>query len=92
MKRVHDDIPSHCTPLVCSMESRTANNAPGCQHSLVLLSNGDLLSFGFGQYGQLEHGDWDHRYTPTGIPTLSGAVAVAAGQHHSLVLRRSWGG
>jgi alpha-tubulin suppressor-like RCC1 family protein len=61
----------------------------GGLHSLVLLSNGQVLSFGAGGFGRLGHGDEQDLSVPTAIPGLSTATAVAAGYYHSLVLLRN---
>lgn len=52
-------------------------------HSMVLLENRDVYSFGTGRTG---HGDTDGRLIPTKIETLSNAKQVAAGTWHSLIL------
>eukprot|EP00966_Prymnesium_polylepis_P321834 7378125-Prymnesium_polylepis.1 len=60
----------------------------GHGHSLVLGVNGLAYSFGDGNYGSLGHGNQDNELTPVVIKGLWGvrAVAVAAGEGHSLVL------
>ncbi len=62
--------------------------AAGKQHSLVLLENGDVYSFGYNVSGQLGHGNTDRNSTPTKIEALSGeeVIAISAGAAHSLVL------
>ncbi len=60
--------------------------AAGDDHSIVLLDNGAVYSFGANWCGQLGHGDTSSRSTPTKITSLSDVVAIAAGGHHSLVV------
>jgi alpha-tubulin suppressor-like RCC1 family protein len=68
---------------------RVLEISAGGSHSFVLLSNGQVLSFGDGRVGQLGHGGAEDLSVPTAIPRLSTATAVAAGEAHSLVLLRS---
>jgi len=58
----------------------------GDNHSIILLENGAVYSFGANAFGQLGHGDTTNRSTPTKITSLSDVVAIAAGGHHSLVV------
>ena len=67
-----------------SLSSRRAISTKG--HSMVLLEDGDVYSFGDGTFGSLGHGDNEDRLLPTKIETLSGVKAISAGRKHSLVL------
>ncbi len=58
----------------------------GFDHSMVLLENGDVYSFGNGEYGQLGHGDNVNRLLPTKIELLSEVKAISTGNFYSLVL------
>jgi len=60
----------------------------GMGHSLAVLENGDVYSFGLGSVGRLGHGDTTNKATPTRIEALHGnnGLAIAAGHNHSLVL------
>ncbi|PKM66489.1 MAG: hypothetical protein CVU95_10935 [Firmicutes bacterium HGW-Firmicutes-2] len=60
--------------------------AAGTGHSLVLLENGDLYSFGQGDSGQLGHGNTEHMAYPSKVEALSGVKLIAAGTRHSLVV------
>ena len=66
--------------------------AAGGTHSLVLTRDGAVLSFGNGRHGQLGHGSRECHFEPKMVGSLRGvrtpvyAVAVAAGETHSLVL------
>ncbi len=57
-------------------------------HSLALLESGELYSFGRGDWGQLGHGDNEHKYTPTRVEAFQGSnvLSLAAGGSHSLVV------
>jgi len=62
--------------------------ACGYQHSMILMSDGTVLAFGYNAYGQLGVGDAVNRLTPsqigwTGFPT----IGIAAGGFHSLLMR-----
>jgi len=61
--------------------------ATGDIHSLVLLENGDLYTFGGNSYGQLGHGDTEDRSFPTRVDALSGVAAIVDSTYgaHSLV-------
>lgn len=58
----------------------------GATHSLVLKSNGTVMSFGENEFGQLGLGDTSDRYSPTAVPGLTNIRAIAAGWSHSLAL------
>src|SRR5262249_28960589 len=62
--------------------------AAGCWHSLVLLRNGRVLSFGVGRSGQLGHGNTQDEERPVEIAGIEEAAAMSAGAFHSLVLLR----
>ncbi|CDQ99088.1 unnamed protein product [Oncorhynchus mykiss] len=54
---------------------------------VVLLENGDVYTFGYGQHGQLGHGDVNSRGSPTLVQALPGpSVQVTAGSNHTAVL------
>jgi alpha-tubulin suppressor-like RCC1 family protein len=64
--------------------------AAGFNHSLVLLSDGTVMSFGQNTRGQLGYAtpsDADQT-TPTAVPGLADIVQLAAGSTHSLALTR----
>ncbi|XP_029559556.1 E3 ubiquitin-protein ligase MYCBP2 isoform X1 [Salmo trutta] len=59
----------------------------GLHHSVVLLENGVVYTFGYGQHGQLGHGDVNSRGSPTLVQALPGpSVQVTAGSNHTAVL------
>uniref|UniRef100_A0A8C4T2S5 E3 ubiquitin-protein ligase MYCBP2 n=1 Tax=Erpetoichthys calabaricus TaxID=27687 RepID=A0A8C4T2S5_ERPCA len=59
----------------------------GFHHSVVLMENGDVYTFGYGQHGQLGHGDVNSRGSPTLVQSLPGpSIHVTAGSNHTAVL------
>jgi alpha-tubulin suppressor-like RCC1 family protein len=63
--------------------------ANGISHQLVLATDGRMLGWGMGLYGQLGHGGW----TDSAVPVLANelplgrkAVAIASGAYHNLAL------
>ena len=78
-----------CLPTRVPMAGvRFASVAAHSFHTLALTACGSVYSFGHGQCGQLGHGDLATLSRPRRIEALSSvrAVAVSAGQQHSLVL------
>ena len=63
----------------------------GETYSMVLSECGDVYSFGYGEYGQLGHGDAENQLVPRVVSALEGVrcVSVSAGGHHPLVLSES---
>ncbi|WP_236514770.1 Ig-like domain-containing protein [Sandaracinus amylolyticus] len=81
--------PCRRTPTVVPGISGAVAVAAGFNHSLVLLGDGTVLSFGQNTRGALGYatpGDAD-QLTPAPIPGLSDVVQVAAGSTHSLAVR-----
>ena len=60
--------------------------AAGGRHSLALLANGTVYSWGNNEFGQLGNGSTATGNVPAVIPGLSGVKAIAAGSNHSLAL------
>jgi alpha-tubulin suppressor-like RCC1 family protein len=58
--------------------------AGGSSHSLILLSDGTLLSCGFNNSGQLGDGTTTNQLLPVQIKTA--VQNISAGQYHSLIL------
>ncbi|KAG8452232.1 hypothetical protein GDO86_004144 [Hymenochirus boettgeri] len=68
-------------------EMRAVQVSCGFHHSVILMENGDVYSFGYGQHGQLGHGDVSCRGCPTLIQALPGSsTQVTAGSNHTAVL------
>eukprot|EP00698_Gefionella_okellyi_P005691 TRINITY_DN15158_c0_g1_i1.p1 TRINITY_DN15158_c0_g1~~TRINITY_DN15158_c0_g1_i1.p1 ORF type:complete len:374 (+),score=45.87 TRINITY_DN15158_c0_g1_i1:36-1157(+) len=62
--------------------------ACGGQHTVALSSNGQVWSWGLGEYGQLGHGGTASKYIPTRISALDSrqVVQLACGWAHSVAL------
>lgn len=84
------DVPQHVTaPLKISFPGSARDVAANMHHSLVVLQNGDVYSFGHsgdGKLGLLEPPGRTTFNTPQKIDSLGSAKAVATGVTHSLVL------
>lgn len=69
----------------------------GGYHSLALLQDGTVLSWGANSFGQLGDGSGSSRSLPKPIAGLTGVKAIAAGGTHSAALKSdgtlwTWGG
>ncbi|XP_013400127.1 E3 ubiquitin-protein ligase MYCBP2 [Lingula anatina] len=60
--------------------------ACGLHHSVALLENGDVYTWGSNNYGQLGQGDTIIRGVPTRVKLPTTIVQVAAGSHHTVAL------
>ncbi|KAM9674291.1 E3 ubiquitin-protein ligase MYCBP2 isoform 11-T12 [Dama dama] len=68
-------------------ELRAVQVSCGFHHSVVLMENGDVYTFGYGQHGQLGHGDVNSRGCPTLVQALPGpSTQVTAGSNHTAAL------
>ncbi|XP_071405894.1 E3 ubiquitin-protein ligase MYCBP2 isoform X14 [Pithys albifrons albifrons] len=68
-------------------ELRAVQVSCGFHHSVVLMENGDVYTFGYGQHGQLGHGDVNSRGCPTLVQALPGpSTQVTAGSNHTVIL------
>ena len=85
------------TPVRVDGLSNAVAAAAGSSHLVVLLQDGTVWAWGDNSQGQLGNGTFDAgQATPTQVQGLSGVVAVAAGDSHSLALKRdgtvwAWG-
>jgi alpha-tubulin suppressor-like RCC1 family protein len=61
--------------------------AAGGSHSLALLADGTVVSWGYNNYGQLGNDTVVSSSLPVPVAGLSGVVAIAAGLDHSLALK-----
>lgn len=62
--------------------------ASGCEHTVILTSNGDLFTFGCGLRGQLGHGDVRSHEKPVLVEALAGIkiIDVDAGGFHTVAI------
>jgi alpha-tubulin suppressor-like RCC1 family protein/streptogramin lyase len=86
-------------PVQLNTISSIAAIAAGHNHSLALKNDGTVWAWGSNYYGQLGNGT-DGQFTDSKVPTqvnfLTGIIAIAAGNSHSLALSNdgtvwSWG-
>jgi alpha-tubulin suppressor-like RCC1 family protein len=88
---------SQSSPVQMLNISGAAGVAAGGYHSLILLSDGTARSTGGNWVGQLGNGfDYNQKNSPGTVTAVSNAVALAAGEAHSLALIndgtiRCWG-
>lgn len=83
-------------PRLLSALSAATAIAAGDNHSVALLSDGKVVTWGDGDCGQLGHGDWLGQPFPVAILGLDQVRAIAAGQSHTVVLKQdgtvwAWG-
>lgn len=58
----------------------------GHVHSMTLMSNGDIYSWGQNTYGQLGHGNFTQSSVPAKVTTVADAKAIGAGYFHSFAI------
>ncbi len=68
----------------------------GAYHSLALLSNGTIKSWGLNTNGQLGNGNTTQQNLPVNVTGISNAIAISVGASHSLALLsdgtiKAWG-
>jgi alpha-tubulin suppressor-like RCC1 family protein len=78
--------PSRPTPRRIDGLTDIRSLAAGGGHSVAILNDGSVLTWGDNDRGQLGDGTTDHRPTPTKIDGISGAVAATCAYHHTVVL------
>ena len=84
------------TPVVVKNLSGVAGIATGDEHSLALLGNGTVKSWGDNVFGQLGNATNDSSSTPKVVIGLSNVRSISGGHEHSLAIlesgeARSWG-
>jgi alpha-tubulin suppressor-like RCC1 family protein len=92
------DGPHQAKPTQVQGLPRAVDVAAGSYHSLVVGQDGRVWAWGDNFWGQLGDGTTfgERRDTPALVPGLENVVAVAAGENHSLALKRdgtvwAWG-
>jgi len=71
---------------VSGITQRVVEIAAGGSHSLALLADGTVVSWGYNYYGQLGNNSTVDSSLPVQVVGLSGIKAIAAGLDHSLAL------
>ncbi len=79
-------ITNRSTPSVVTGLSDVVSIGTGRDHSLAILSDGTVRSWGQNDFGQLGDGSTTNRTTPVTVGGLSGAVAVHGGREYSIAL------
>jgi len=93
----HPDRPySHPRPVPVDLPGPAVALSAGGEHSLVLLADGSVVSFGANRQGQLGDGSTVPSEIAVRVEGLHSVIAVAAGYDHSLALLAdgslaSWG-
>jgi alpha-tubulin suppressor-like RCC1 family protein len=90
-------LDSSDAPVQVAGLSGATSIAAGQLHSLALKGDGTVWAWGDNYFGQLGNGgESAYSSTPVQVSGLSGVVAIAAGRHHSMAIRRdgtvwAWG-
>jgi alpha-tubulin suppressor-like RCC1 family protein len=90
---------NRATPVQVQGLSDVVAVAAAIGHSLALKSDGTVWAWGDTAYGELGNGEWNNNgfeSTPVQVTSLTGMLAIAAGDFHSMSLRSdgailSWG-
>jgi centromeric protein E len=96
----HDNNESCCvpTPVSSLSQHRVLQVACGWQHTLALTHTGRVLAWGYGDDGQLGHGDANDYLSPREVQAIShlAVSCIACGHSHSAALSEGtlymWGG
>ncbi|MBW7473876.1 fibronectin type III domain-containing protein [Paenibacillus oenotherae] len=88
-------LPRYSPILVPSLTS-VVSIAAGNQHSIAVISDGTVWTWGRNNYGQLGDGTEVNRYEPVQLSGLSSVISVVAGGNYSLAIKRdgtvwAWG-
>jgi alpha-tubulin suppressor-like RCC1 family protein len=79
-------FPCRTTPGQVTGLTGVTDIAAGGGHSLALLGDGTVLSWGYDDRGQLGVGGGTDRDVPTPVPGLTGIRSIAGGYHHTLAV------
>ena len=55
-------------------------------HSLLVTSNGRLMTWGWNEHGQLGYGDIHSRYSPVQVPGIHRLIDISSGYKHTVTL------
>ena len=61
----------------------------GKEHSVLLLENGKIMTWGYNNYGQIGNGTKLKQYVPYLVEGVSDIVEIAAGEHHTVALDKN---
>jgi alpha-tubulin suppressor-like RCC1 family protein len=78
--------PFRATPQVVNGLSGVTLISAGLGHNLAALSNGEVMAWGGGGYGELGDGAFASSNVPVSVNGLSGVSDISAGGYHSLAL------
>jgi len=86
----HGDDNSQNVPVIVEAlrGKRVARCSAGMHHTMAMLDNGDVYTWGSGEYGRLGHDDEQMQTTPLLVELLvgKGTKEISAGGFHSLAL------
>jgi alpha-tubulin suppressor-like RCC1 family protein len=92
----HGDENMQTVPVVVEAlrGKRVTRVSAGMHHTMVMLDNGDVFSWGSGEYGRLGHDDEQMQTTPVFVEALQGKGVkdISAGGFHSMALASGDGG
>jgi alpha-tubulin suppressor-like RCC1 family protein len=77
---------TNSTPVTVSGLFRVVAIAAGAGHSVALLGDGTVKTWGYNWKGQLGNGTTVNSITPVTVSGLSGATAITAGDNHTVAL------
>ncbi|HTZ88174.1 MAG TPA: IPT/TIG domain-containing protein [Solirubrobacteraceae bacterium] len=81
------EVENSALPLEVQSLSGATSVAAGAEHSLALLADGEVMSWGGNESDQLGNGSsGGSSNMPTAVQGLSGVTAIAAGARHSLAI------
>ena len=60
----------------------------GVGYTVALTKEGKVFTWGSNEFGQLGHGDYEHRHIPTKVESLDGLfiVKIACGGDHTIAI------
>ncbi|MDD2891186.1 MAG: T9SS type A sorting domain-containing protein, partial [bacterium] len=80
------DTINKSTPTIINGLTNVTKIASGGMHTLALLSDGTIKSWGDNIYGELGVGDTIDRHSPVTVPGITNAIEIAGGSYHSIAL------
>ena len=74
-------------PPLCIVVQHKVHAYNGCEHTLVVLDDGQLVSFGYNYRGQLGHGNTSSEPVPKPVRGLDGirVTQVSCSYYHSVI-------